>query len=90
VDAELQQLVLDEWAARCNDAVVRSPAGYLFGIIQKALRGEFRAWAAQKAQVQPTTTPNSSAHEPSLSLAPSHENPVHQHIAKLRRILNIR
>ncbi|NMZ34034.1 hypothetical protein HBO06_09670 [Pseudomonas proteolytica] len=37
----LQQKVLDQWAARCVSAEVRNPAGYLFGMIQKAQRGEF-------------------------------------------------
>ena len=45
VDEAQRQAVLDEWAARCRSSVVRNPAGYLFGIIQKALRGEFKAWA---------------------------------------------
>lgn len=43
VEPGLRQLVLDEWAARCEASTVRNPAGYLFGIIQKALRGEFHA-----------------------------------------------
>lgn len=43
VKPELRQPVLDEWAGRCQAATVRNPAGYLFGIIQKALRGEFNA-----------------------------------------------
>lgn len=47
VEAELRQAVLDEWAARCRGNDVRKPAGYLFGIIQKAIRGEFKAWAGQ-------------------------------------------
>ena len=46
VDVDLRQTVLDEWEARCCDSVVRNPAGYLFGIIHKAIRGEFKAWAA--------------------------------------------
>lgn len=37
----LQQQVLDQWAARCASAEVRNPVGYLFGMVQKALRGEF-------------------------------------------------
>ncbi|MFL9676051.1 STY4528 family pathogenicity island replication protein [Pseudomonas marginalis] len=41
VQPELQQKVLDQWAARCASAEVRNPAGYLFGMIQKAQRGEF-------------------------------------------------
>lgn len=44
VDTGQQQLVLDEWATRCRNSTVRNPAGYLYGIIQKALRGEFNAW----------------------------------------------
>lgn len=47
VEAELRQAVLDEWAARCRGNDVRKPAGYLFGIIQKAIRGEFKVWAGQ-------------------------------------------
>jgi hypothetical protein len=48
VESGLQQAVLDEWAARCDASAVRNPAGYLFGIIQKALRGEFHAWASER------------------------------------------
>ncbi|MDO7895043.1 hypothetical protein Q5Z23_35885, partial [Pseudomonas aeruginosa] len=40
VDAALRQAVLDEWAARCGKHGIRNPAGYLFGIIQRAMRGE--------------------------------------------------
>ena len=43
VDAALRQAVLDEWAARCGKHGIRNPAGYLFGIIQRAMRGEFDA-----------------------------------------------
>ena len=39
MDETQRQAVLDEWAARCGGSTVRNPAGYLFGIIQKALRG---------------------------------------------------
>jgi hypothetical protein len=49
VDDEQQQAVLEEWAARCREGQIRKPAGYLFGIIQKAIRGEFKAWAGQNA-----------------------------------------
>src|SRR3546814_18938699 len=50
VDEALRQAVLDEWEARCCNSSVRNPAGYLFGIIQKAIRGEFKAWAGASAQ----------------------------------------
>jgi hypothetical protein len=49
VDEAQRQAVLDEWAARCRNSAVRNPAGYLFGIIQKAIRGEFKAWAGESA-----------------------------------------
>ncbi len=53
VGEPLRQAVLDEWAARCRGSTVRNPAGYLFGIIQKAIRGEFKAWAGIDEAVQP-------------------------------------
>jgi hypothetical protein len=49
VDASLRQAVLDEWAARCSNHGIRNPAGYLFGIIQRAIHGEFNAWAKKDA-----------------------------------------
>ena len=88
VEAEVQQLVLDEWAARCHDATVRNPAGYLFGIIQKALRGEFRAWAAQKTQDRFKTL--ASPATPERPPAAASTQSAQQHIAELRRMLNIR
>ncbi len=46
---DLQQPVFDEWAARCRVSAVRKPAAYLFGLIQRALRGEFHPWASQRS-----------------------------------------
>jgi len=40
---DLQQTVLDEWAARCHTDPIRKPANYLFGMVQKAIRGQFNA-----------------------------------------------
>ncbi|WP_394073913.1 STY4528 family pathogenicity island replication protein [Xanthobacter autotrophicus] len=48
LEAELQQAILDEWDARCRTSVVRNPAGYLFGLIQRGVRGEFNVWAGTK------------------------------------------
>jgi hypothetical protein len=50
VDGEQRQAILDEWAARCRGNAIRNPAGYLYGIIQKALRGEFKAWAGPRGE----------------------------------------
>lgn len=60
VNEASRQAVLDEWAARCRGNNVRSPAGYLFGIIQKALRGEFKAHAG----VQDTASAAEDIDEP--------------------------
>lgn len=38
-----QQLLLNEWQARCLSQNIRNPAGYLFGMIRKAQLGTFRA-----------------------------------------------
>lgn len=85
----LQQAVIDEWDARCRESTVRRPAGYLFGLIQRALRGEFRAWAAQAAdRVQGVTTPdgrNQGAIDAALRRAQAQ-----RHIARLKALLAIR
>ncbi len=83
VDTELRQAVLDEWAARCRSSEVRKPAGYLFGIIQAAIRGEFKAWAAQGQR-------NAVAADPPPATNPRPANPeaVQAHLAHLHALLN--
>lgn len=81
VQAEQRQAVLDEWAARCRSNEVRKPAGYLFGIIQAAIRGEFNAWAGQdKSKIGDVDPPT----------APRTANPemVHTHLAQLHALLH--
>ncbi len=49
VPPDLQQAVLDDWSMRCRESKsVRNPAGYLFGIIQAALRGDFNVFAGRR------------------------------------------
>ncbi|WP_349571146.1 STY4528 family pathogenicity island replication protein [Azotobacter salinestris] len=43
IDPSLRQALLDQWAERCSRQTVRNPVGYLFGLMQKAIRGEFNA-----------------------------------------------
>jgi hypothetical protein len=83
VDTELRQAVLDEWAARCRSSEVRKPAGYLFGIIQAAIRGEFKAWAGQGQS-------NVVAADPPPATNPRPANPevVQAHLAHLHALLN--
>ena len=87
VDETQRQAVLDEWAVRCGSAMVRNPAGYLFGIIQKAIRGEFRAWAVQSSQEHSPPAPLSPGDSVS---APSTREVAQQHIAHLREKLRLR
>ncbi|HCE5826591.1 TPA: hypothetical protein NHK69_003076 [Pseudomonas aeruginosa] len=83
VDVDLHQAVLDEWDARCRVSTVRNPAGYLFGIIQKAMRGEFRAWAGQKTP-SATTSP-----QPEQPRQPVDPEVAQAHIARLRSMLRL-
>ncbi len=61
VDESLRQAVLDEWAARCHNQMVRNPAGYLFGIIQRAISGDFKPWAGKSKGPAPTKAPTSES-----------------------------
>jgi hypothetical protein len=92
VDETQRQAVLDEWAARCGDSKVRNPAGYLYGIVQKALRGDFKAWAAQEAN---TGRDSSEVVDKALnqttisppSAAPVSREAVREHLTHLASIL---
>ena len=48
-----RQAVLNEAGARCAAGGIRKPAAYLMGLIQRALKGDFRPWAG-KTQPSPT------------------------------------
>jgi hypothetical protein len=80
--------VLDEWTARCRNSTVRNPAGYLFGIIQKAIRGEFKAWAGSNEVAPPAPRP--AAPEPSSSpqaSRPADPEVARAYLARLRSTL---
>ena len=85
VEEALRQAVLDEWAARCRSSTVRSPAGYLFGIIQKAIRGEFKAWAGTDAPVPPA--PRAAGLMPSPASRPTDPEVARTYLARLRSAL---
>ncbi|MEI7228648.1 STY4528 family pathogenicity island replication protein [Pectobacterium carotovorum] len=88
VEPNLHQSVLDEWDARCTTTTIRNPAGYLFGIIQKALRGDFRAWAGQKDNTQ--TTPATKPREAPIPPQPpaANRDVALAHLARLRKLLD--
>ena len=85
VDAPLRQAVLDEWAERCRGATVRNPAGYLFGIIQRAIRGEFNAWTKQTDTAPTTPAAARAPPEPPRNVVPPEV--ARQHIDRLRELL---
>jgi len=79
--------VLDEWDIRCRGSTVRKPAGYLFGIIQRAIRGEFNAWAA-KVEPSPASTPIPAPLSTPSSQPKAASNIAKQHLAQIRRLLD--
>jgi hypothetical protein len=89
LELALQQAVLDEWDARCRSSAVRNPAGYLFGLIQRALRGEFHPWAGRERERTASRitddAPTATAAEIDARRAQARE-----HIAELKRLLAIR
>jgi hypothetical protein len=89
VEPGLRQAVLDEWDARCRTSTVRNPAGYLFGIIQKAIRGEFKAWVGQHppGMDKPASPPHQAA--PSPTPLPADPEVARQHIEHLRSLLRM-
>lgn len=92
VDEPLRQAVLDEWEARCRNSAVRNPAGYLFGIIQKAIRGEFKAWAGEGESMQSQARPSTDSAPPSPE-APSNlpgREAARAYLAQLRETLRDR
>lgn len=84
VEGEQRQAVLDEWAARCRGSAVRNPAGYLFGIIQKAIRGEFKAWAGQGSAAPTPAKPD----DPPPARKPASPEVVQANLARLRSLLD--
>lgn len=82
VDEPMRQAVLDEWDARCKGSSIRNPAGYLFGIVQRAIHGEFNAWAGQTKAAAPTTP--TQPEEPRKVVPPEE---ARKYIERLRAML---
>lgn len=80
-----RQAVLNEAAARCTAGGIRKPAAYLMGLIQRALKGDFRPWAGQTepppvAKPLPTapSRPSRKQGEPVSALAQACLNELRQ------------
>ncbi len=61
-----RQAVLNEAGARCTAGGIRKPAAYLMGLIQRALKGDFRPWASQTALSHAMDPPKRVPSRPSL------------------------
>jgi hypothetical protein len=83
VNVELHQAILDEWDARCRSDTVRNPAGYLFGIIQKALRGEFHVWAGREEE---STLPEATK-APTEAQKPVSKEVARKHLDHIKSML---
>ncbi|ONH50917.1 hypothetical protein SAMN04490182_2009 [Pseudomonas cedrina] len=86
VDPGLRQAVLDEWQARCERGGVQRPSAYLFGILQKALRGDFHPWAAAPQSPPPPAKAMPRSPEQEQERVDS----AQRHLAHLRKLLGIR
>ena len=84
VEEYLRQAVLDEWAARCQNQTVRNPAGYLFGIIQRAISGDFKPWAGKSKG--PASTQASTSEQTPREVVPPEV--ALQHLNRLRELVN--
>ena len=80
-----RQAVLNEAGARCTAGGIRKPAAYLMGLIQRALKGDFRPWAGQTAPspvAEPPATapsrPSRKQGEPASALAQACLNELRQ------------
>ena len=89
VEPALRQAVLNEWDARCHTRAVRNPAGYLFGIIQKAIRGEFKAWVGQHTPDRDRPAPHPNQTASSAAAPPADPERVRQYIDQLRSLMRI-
>lgn len=89
VDETQRQAVLDEWVARCRSSTVRNPAGYLFGIIQKAIRGEFKAWASEGEAASAAARAPAPA-TPAAESRPADPEVARAHLARIREALRHR
>ncbi|MGN7934058.1 hypothetical protein E3Z27_11010 [Pseudomonas mediterranea] len=79
-----RQAVLNEAGARCAAGGIRKPAAYLMGLVQRALKGDFRPWAGQAASLpiaEPPPAPSRRARkqgEPASALAQACLNELRQ------------
>ena len=87
IEPDVRQAVLDEWQARCDAGGVQRPDAYLFGILQKALRGDFHPWATQNKAKSSAATPTEPP--PSPEERQARLDNARRHLTELRELLGI-
>jgi hypothetical protein len=87
IDSEQRQAVLDEWDARCRAGKIRHPAGYLFGIVQKALRGEFKVWAGLNPIAAPADPPGAQDRASAEEKPPVSHETAREYLENIHAIL---
>lgn len=90
---QTQQQIFCEWDKRCHANMVRKPAGYLFGIAQKALRGELNDFFEEDNPAPPT-----QKEKPRDDSLPSQESyistdeerlKIQEHIRNLKHLVSV-
>ncbi|WP_392560382.1 STY4528 family pathogenicity island replication protein [Orbus mooreae] len=88
LSAQEQQQVLSEWDDRCHTQKINNPAAYLYGIAQKAIRGELNELLVVRQNNQPTKQSPLLTGETPLK-ASQDKQKIQAHIDHLKRLLAI-
>ena len=82
-EPDLQQELINELAARCQQGGIQKPLGYLRGLVRKAERGEFKLWSGQSqtaCESHPATSPTptnlQTTHFPSSGISDLKRVPI--------------
>lgn len=76
--------MLDEWHVRCAAGYVKNAVAYLYGLIKKAVAGQFRLWAARKSD---TAQPIHSGPVAMPPKSPPQASPAHAEPSTARQTL---
>ncbi|QIQ22125.1 STY4528 family pathogenicity island replication protein [Zophobihabitans entericus] len=85
----LQQQVFIEWDKRCATHQVRNPPSYLFGIIQKAYKGELNALVETPTMPQQSTPPPMAQPktEPKIESKRTDRDTARQKLAEIKQMI---
>lgn len=91
---DVQQQILNEWNERCQSQTVQKPAAYLYGIVQKAFKGEFNSFidAPLSAHAVPAAPAknNKEAIKSEFNPTPEEQEQIRQQIQRIREMMSTR